>query len=209
MKVPKYKCICDTNIWVYVCLGEVHEQYVSKFSNIGVADVVKNEIIKWEKDEGKFQKIYTYFCEYEEKDILVIDRNAFDHRIKKIIEHELSFWGFDDLDNSKETIKNLGEFTSLLYAYHLDVPYIHTHDIQFCDTIKMDDLYEQYKNVKLITWNEISEEITDSHSEKLALTKKVESESKQMKNQNQKQKQNKIMEKKLEELMGKFSKSRF
>ena len=187
MTVPIYKCICDTNIWVNVCLGKVHETYIKSFSNIGVADAVKNEIYKWRENENRFKDIYHLFSGYENREILIINLEDIDPLTQKVIVKELSEWGFNDLDNSEKTIQDLGEFVSLLYAYHLDIPLIHTHDTNFCNTIQMEELYKQYKGIQMITWYELSEQVTSNSSERLELTKLVESEASIMKQQRAKQ----------------------
>lgn len=205
MTVPSYKCICDTNIWVRVCLGKIHERYIENFSNIGIADVVKNEILKWKENEGRFQDISTLFCEYENRDLFVIDLEELDPILKKIIERELARWGFSDLDNKSKTINDLGEFVSLLYAYHLEVPYIHTHDMNFCETIQFDDLYAEYKGITMITWNELSEHITFDYTERMSLNKLVEAESKIMNSQFKQIKQEQLLDDKLNQLQQHFS----
>ncbi|ARJ38027.1 hypothetical protein SporoP8_03430 [Sporosarcina ureae] len=205
MTIPAYKCICDSNIWVNVCLGEVHEAYIKKFCTVGVVEVVKNEILKWKEDNGRFQKISTFFIDYENKGLAVLDGSSLDTITKKIIDQELIRWGFEDTDNRSKTINDLGEFVSLLYAYHLDIPYIHTEDGVFSDTIKIDDLYEQYRGIEIISWNQVSGDLTDNDSERMALNQKVIQENMVMGKKRQEAKQEKTLENKILELQRRFS----
>lgn len=205
MTVPAYNCICDTNIWVNVCLGDIHETYIRKFSTIGVVDVVKNEILKWQRNSGRFQKIATFFLEYENKGLAILDAENIDPVTNKIIAQELSRWGFSDVDNSSKTIEDLGEFVSLLYAYHLEVPFIHTADGNFGETIKMNDLYNQYKGIEIITWNQVSSDLTENDSERLVLNQKVIQENEVMGNQRKKAMEDQVMNRKLIALRNRLS----
>ena len=205
MTVPAYNCICDSNIWVNVCLGEIHETYIRKFSTIGVVEVVKNEILKWQDTPGRFQKISTFFLEYENNGLAILDGNNVDPVTKKIIDQELNRWGFKDIDNRSKTIDDLGEFVSLLYAYHLEVPYIHTDDGVFGEIIKTDDLYTQYKGIEIISWNQVSGDLTDNDSERMALNQKVIEENKVMGKQRKKVIEEQFMTRKLLDFQQRFS----
>src|SRR5690625_4265568 len=153
MTVPNYDCICDTNIWVNVCIGNVHDVYFERFKKIGIADAVKNEIVKWNRNEDEFKKICTLFCEYENKNLFIINLNDLDSVTKKIIENELKQAGFIDLDNSNKTIDDLGEFVSFLYAYHLEIPYMHSSDSNFSEEIQSSTILSKYKGIEIIMWN--------------------------------------------------------
>lgn len=205
MTVPNFKCICDANIWVNVCLGDSHESYIERFSTIGVVDAVKNEILRWNIHEGRFRKIFTFFLEYENKGLSILDKNSIDVLTKRIIERDLIQWGFKDTDNSSKTIDDLGEYVSLLYAYHLEIPYIHTEDTTFMEGIEMDGLYSQYKGIEMITWNQVASDITDSESERLALNQKVILESKEMERQYKKIKGKRDLENKIMEFNERYS----
>lgn len=206
MSVPKYECICDTNIWVNVCIGDVHEKYLEKFSSIGIADAVKNEIVKWRNHKNEFKKISVLFHEYENKKLFIINKENLDPTTRKIIENELKQQGFTDLDNRIKTIKDLGEFVSLLYAYHLGIPYIHSNDANFSYEIHNGSLLSKYKGIEIIMWNEISETITDNDDDRIKLNRVVEEKSKVMANNFEKRKTEESMEYKLQQLANLYSK---
>ncbi|RDW20082.1 hypothetical protein CWR48_04990 [Oceanobacillus arenosus] len=206
MTVPKYDCICDTNIWVKVCIGAVHEVYLERFNVIGIADAVKNEIVKWDSNEDEFKKICSLFYEYENKNLFVINLIDLEPITRKIIENELKQEGFIDLDNSNKKIEDLGEFVSFLYAYHLEVPYMHSSDTNFSEEIQNGRVLSKYKGIEIVTWNEISETITDNHSERIKLNKMVEEKSKVMSRRNERRKEENDMDRKLQQLMDRFSK---
>src|SRR5690606_27411567 len=68
--------ICDTNIWVNLCLGNILPEFFWTYDKIVVADVVENEIIKWKKGD-KFSFIATKFEDYKNNNsILVIEHDV-------------------------------------------------------------------------------------------------------------------------------------
>lgn len=206
MTVPQFNCICDSNIWINVCLGEIHETYIKKYSTIGVVDVVKNEILKWERNEGRFKEIFNLFLQYENQGLTIINNSSVDLITQKIISQELIRFGYTDIDNRDKTIEDLGEFVSLLYAYHLEVPYIHTEDMNFHEDVQMNELYSQYKGIEMMTWNQVSRNITNSDSERLALNQRVTKENEVMGIQRKKTKEKQEMKEKLNALQKKYSK---
>lgn len=67
--------ICDTDIWVNLCLGDIVSDLFLLHDKIVIADVVENEILKFKNSE---RKIYDYYIEYKEKGcILVIEHNKY------------------------------------------------------------------------------------------------------------------------------------
>lgn len=207
MTVPNYDCICDTNIWVNVCIGDVYDAYLDRFKVIGIADVVKNEIIKWDRNEDEFKKISTLFSENENKRLFIINLEDLDPITKKIIENDLKQAGFNDLDNTNKNIDDLGEFVSFLYAYHLEIPYMHSSDSNFSEEIRSGKLLSEYKGIEIIMWNDISETITNDHSERIKLNRSVEEKRKIMNQRFQKKKEEIDMERKLQQLKNFYSKS--
>lgn len=206
MTVPNYECICDTNIWVNLCLGDVHSVYFEKFNIVGIADAVKNEIIKWERHEGDSKRVFSLFHKYKDKNLFIINRNELDSRIKSIIEFDLRQEGFVDLDNSNKTIENLGEFVSFLYAYHLEVPFIHSDDTSFSHEIQSEEVFSRYKGIEIVTWNEIAETLTDNHDDRLRLNKIVQEKSTIMRKQFVKEKEERKLQHKINQLAKRFSK---
>ncbi len=202
-----YNCICDSNIWINVCLGDVHTNYVDAYKTIGIADAVHNEIVKFGESEGRSQQIYSSYIENIGKGVRKINIEDFSETEQKLISNELIRRGFIDRDNTSKIIKNLGEYVSLVYAYFLEVPFIHTHDLKFCDEILMSDIYEQYKGIEIITWHSLSEALVASFKDKMLLNKKIEQEQVQMKREYTSVKEEKKLDLKISALAQKFKKN--
>ena len=83
-----------------------------------------------------------------------------------LIKRQLTEYGFSELDNSRKTIKDLGEYLSLLYAYFLKIPFLQTEDVEFYGNININ---EQFKGIEIMTWNNIAEQLMPNHSERIKL----------------------------------------
>ncbi|MGX7204775.1 hypothetical protein [Enterococcus devriesei] len=169
--------ICDTNIWVKVVLGNVRTSFFTTFKDISFADAVENEIIKWERNTDKYNKIASNFVDSKNKSFEVIYLEDLDIITQKAVKKQLKQFGFTNLDNSSATIKNLGEYLSVVYAYYLDIPFLQTEDIEFYEEI---DLQSTFKGIEIVTWNEIAQKITKDDKERIRLNKIIESEQKIM-----------------------------
>lgn len=203
-----YNCICDSNIWVNVCLGDIHTNYVDSYKTVGIADAVHNELVKFGESEGRSQHIYLSYLDSLEKGLKKISIEDFTEAEQKIISNELIRQGFHEIDNTDKTIKNLGEYVSLIYAYFLEVPFIHTHDLKFCDEILMNEIYEQYKGIEIITWHDLSEKLASSFNAKMQLNKKIEKEQEYLKKEHTVAKKEKKLDLKIAALAEKFKRSR-
>ncbi|MFV0305073.1 MAG: hypothetical protein ACK5IC_06310 [Moheibacter sp.] len=193
------KYICDTNIWVKVVLGNVRSSFFHEFHDIFFADAVENEIIKWDRNTDSFSRIASNFIESKENNFNVIYLTELDPTIQSLIKKQLMQFGFPNLDNSQTTIKNLGEYLSIVYAYFLDIPFLQTEDLAFYAEI---DMQNSFKGIKIITWNEIAQKITKNDKERIRLNTLIENEQKRM---NANKKKNDDLSAKLRALQNKFS----
>lgn len=193
------KYICDTNIWVKAVLGNVIDPFVETYNRLCFADGVENEIKKWSFNEGKYKNICTEFECRKENSFDVIYLEKLDILTQKVIKTQLKTYGFHKTDNSRETIKNLGEYLSLLYSYHLEIPFLQTDDVEFYGNFK---ITEAFSGMSIVTWNDIVSKITSNHKERIRLNTLIERE--QAKMSEEKMKAN-SMESKIEKLMKKFN----
>lgn len=197
--------ICDTNIWVNVCLIEKTNLFFKSFNSLYFADSVKNEISKWGRDDNKYNKIHSVFEENERlKSFEVIYLDQLDSVTKNIIEQQLREFGFSEWDNKNSVIKDLGEYISVLYAYHLEIPMLQTDDINFYESI---DMVNRFKDIEIMTWNDIASKLTTSDKERISLNKVVETEKQNMREQYNHAREEEIeMKKQLKKLTQRFSK---
>lgn len=129
------KHICDTDIWVNICLGEVCYPYVNHYSNVYFSEFVENEILKWSRGESRFNKIADYFTTHKNNgEISVLYLNNFDNLTQIIVKSELQMYGFSDIDNKNKKIKNLGEYASAVFASQEGISNFHTNDNEFGET---------------------------------------------------------------------------
>lgn len=199
MNPPEMNYICDTNIWVKACLGKVVESFFETFGIVAFADGVENEILKWSTNKNRFETISSTFIEHRGKSLNVIYLTDIDPVNQSLIKRQLSDFGFNNLDNSSQTIKNLGEYLSIAYAYFLDIPFLQTEDVEFYESI---DLQNRFKGIEIVTWNEIATKITRNDNERIQLNKLIEREQKIM---NTKRREPESLEEKLQRLKEKFS----
>lgn len=147
------------------------------------ADSVENEIKKWANNDDKYKKISTIFDENKENAINVIYLEKLDAVDQTLIRRQLSSFGFSNIDNSKKTLKNLGEYVSILYAYFLGIPFLQTDDVEFYGNI---DIEKQFSGIEIMTWNDIAGRITMNDMERIRLNSLIEKEQSQMKKNKEK-----------------------
>ena len=199
MTPSKGQYICDTNIWVRVVLGKVFDAFFQNYNSLCFADGVENEIKKWSVNKDKFGEISSSFENYKNTAFNVIYLADLKTSEQKLIQRQLKQFGFTDLDNSKKTIKNLGEYISIVYAYFLEIPFLQTEDVEFYECI---DLEKNFKGIQIITWNDIAAKITRSDKERIQLNSLIEQEQQQM---NKKKIRANSMDEKLRRLQEKFN----
>ncbi|WP_348922090.1 hypothetical protein [Enterococcus rotai] len=200
MATPKkMSYICDTNIWVRACLGKVISAFFDNFGTITFADGVENEILKWSRNKDRFNSISAMFQQHKGKNLNVIYLDDIDEQNQILIRRQLKEFGFENLDNSRENVKNLGEYLSITYAYFLEIPFLQTEDVEFYESV---DLNNRFKGIEIVTWNDIASKITKSDVERIRLNKLIEQEQSVMKS---KKAPSESLEEKLRRLRQKYS----
>lgn len=202
--------ICDTDIWVKLCLGGILKELFFLHKKIIVADVVEGEIMKWQSNPH-FSKIATEFqrCK-RDACILVIQHDV--HIVleeKKLLERILLDLGFSNDFGNKPPEENKGEYVSAIYADYFGITLMRSNDHAFQEggrgRIEFPDLV--IKN-----WSDTLRDLIRDDRQRIAMAAKVEEESKRM-NQHKKQYEAKktldaemSMDLKLEQLLNKYSK---
>lgn len=202
--LPNYKYICDTNIWVKVNLCDKLAVFLSKFKELAFAEVVENEISKWRDNNIKYSKIYETFINHKNQSIIqVIVHSELPLCIQNIVFNDLqTYFGITEMDNSERSISNLGECISVLYAYHLEIPYFQSDDIAFFEE---NNIQERFRDLKLVTWNDIARCITKDERERIRLNALIEVEEENMKRDRQECLEKKKLEEKLFQLKERYS----
>ncbi|WP_156172408.1 hypothetical protein [Salinicoccus sediminis] len=160
-------CLCDTNIWINVSCINRHTKYLDCYRIVGFVEQVHNEIVKFKNSENT----HKIFKDYDEckKDYKVLEIDELGD-MKPHFVMELKRRGFNELDNSDKTIKNLGEYVSLYFAYYKDIVFIHSEDNEFMDDVSL----SEFKNINVIGWNEVAGNITKDDNERLKINKEVQ-----------------------------------
>lgn len=134
--------ICDTDIWVNLCLGDIEEELFKKYGKINFVDVVRDEILKWKS--GSYSFIADRFLQkIEEKSAIVIEINKLNNDDKKIIEkqliedcgYELGFY------TPKDERTNMGEYMSAIIADYYGMPLMKSNDHLFREGERGSELY--------------------------------------------------------------------
>ncbi|WP_057510566.1 hypothetical protein [Staphylococcus simulans] len=190
------KCVCDANIWIDACHCDSEVDYLNEYSIVGFAEQVHNEIVKFKSNKDKFSYIYDKYN--NNQDLYEVLKPSDLGDMEFHFRNELSLKGFKDIDNSKKKIKNLGEYTSLYFAYYLKIPLIHSTDLDFIEEEK-----ERMPGIKFITWNEICKKISYDDKDRLEKNKAIEQKKKEMdknKQEIKKQKKKQSLEERLNQL---------
>lgn len=133
IRANKYP-ICDSDVWVYACFGDVVDRLFEIHTKIVVADVVEGEILKWKSDKN-FKYVATTYEEYKAKGkILVIS-----HKLHipnddiKILENMLIQFGFENYFSNVPPEKDKGEYVSAIYADYFNICLFRTNDHLFAE----------------------------------------------------------------------------
>lgn len=198
------KYICDTNIWVKVNLCKKLDTFLSIFKGVAFAEAVENEIFKWRDNNIKYSTIYEMFINHKNKsNIQVIAHSELPALIQELISNDLQmYFGITEMDNSVRSIKNLGECISVLYAYHLEIPYFQSDDISFFEE---NNIRNRFKDLELVTWNDIARYITKDEMERIKLNTLIENEEKKMQKDRQECMKKQILKGKISRLCNKYS----
>ena len=126
--------ICDADVWVYACFGDVVDRLFEIHNKIVVADVVEGEILKW-KSNDKFKYVANTYEYYKTRGrILVIchkEHIPLEHR--KILEGMLTQFGFQNYFSNVPPEKDKGEYVSAIYADYFNISLFRTNDNLFAE----------------------------------------------------------------------------
>ncbi|PCF32275.1 hypothetical protein B5C00_11095 [Staphylococcus delphini] len=163
----KVSCVCDANVWIDACHCDSEVDYLRNYFVVGFVEQVHNEIVKFEKRKDKFRYIYTKYQENQHlyKVLKLSDLKELEVQFL----HQLRQKNFDDIDNSNKAIKNLGEYASLYFAFHLKIPYIHTTDLSF-----IEEEAGILPGIEMKTWNEICDEISIDDDDRMMKNKIIQ-----------------------------------
>lgn len=144
--------ICDTDIWVNLCLGNIEEELFKKYGKVNFVSVVKDEILKWKF--GKYKFIAERFCKKVEEGLaIVIEVDQLDEEDKLIIEKQLiEDCGYQmGFDTPKKERKNMGEYMSAIIAGHYEIPLMKSNDHLFREGERGKELYP---DLEVKNWND-------------------------------------------------------
>jgi hypothetical protein len=193
--------ICDTNIWVNVCLGKILPEFFWKYDKILVADVVEKEISKWKRDD-KFSFVATKFDDYKMNgSILVIEHDVhINEDDRPILEKMLYDIGF--VHGFQIAELNKGEFVSAIYADHFQIPFMKSDDKAFKEGGKGKD---EFPDLIVKDWHTVVNEVITDHGKRIKVNTIIEQERKRMDANHTKAKEKK-MEDMLSLLVSKYKK---
>lgn len=198
--------ICDTDIWVNLCLGDLLPSLFRKYEKIVFADVVEGEIMSWLK-EPRFDHVAKEFISLKESGhVLVIEHDVHIEAENRIILEQILYdLGFKHDFKNKPPEKNKGEFVSAIYADHFRMPFFKTNDNAFQEG---GIGAREYPELVIKNWYAVVEELVSNPRERIDVHKRVESESKRMEHHYQKHKEERKKEDLLRALAGKFNNKR-
>jgi len=126
--------ICDADIWVYACFGEVADRLFEIHTKIVFSDVVEKEILRWGSDKN-FNKVALEYKKYKaEGKILVILHNVhIPTEDRLILESMLTQFGFQNYFENSPPEKDKGEYVSAIYADYLGIKLFKTNDKLFAE----------------------------------------------------------------------------
>jgi len=200
--------ICDTDVWVKLCLGDILKELFSVHKKIVVSDVVESEILKW-RNNPLFSNIAAEFEKYKQSGyILVIYHDLhIEDDDKRLLERTLFDLGFRSDFANKPPESDKGEFVSAIYANHFGIPFMKSDDHSFQEGGMGRN---EFPNLIIKNWNDTLRDLIKDDPQRIAITAKVEKESKQMNRQKKqynlqrKQDEEKALEMKLEQLLEKY-----
>lgn len=170
--------ICDTDIWVNICLADLHSRLFAKYEKLVFADVVEGEIMAWNKNPD-FSFIAENFDSYKKHgEIFVIQHDVHIYEEdRKILETTLYQLGFQIDFKNQPPEKNKGEFVSAIYADHFGIPLMQSNDGAFQEGGRG---RVEFPDLRIKNWYEIIEELVPSDREKIQIRKRVEAERQRM-----------------------------
>lgn len=182
--------ICDADMWVNMCLTGFCDRVFSKYGKLVFADVVEQEVLAWERSDGRYKKVATDFKDHKaSQNILVISHTRdLTEDIRTILESALTDLDFKHGLLNRPQEKNKGEFVSALYADHFEIPFMKTDDSAFKEGGAGN---KEFPDLLIKDWYVLVEELAINQSEKLKIRGLLENERKSMKNDFERQKEKK------------------
>lgn len=196
--------ICDTDIWVNMSLAKVCSRAFNKYKKVIFADIVELEIKEWNRDTNysfiatdfdESKKLNTAFVIYHLEHIEEDDRDFMTQQLK-----ELNFqYGLDKREKDK------GEVVSAIYADHFGITVIKSND----SYLKSSGFIEkEFPDLIVKSWSDVSEELSESHSDLMQIRKSVDDRRPAMNNSFTVQKAVEKKEEILQKLQDKFNNKR-
>jgi hypothetical protein len=194
--------ICDTDIWVNICLGRVSDHVFSRYGKLLMADVVEHEILKWYEND-KFTFIASDFDKYKQSgSIFVIDHILhIPTQERLMLEQMLYELGFKH--GFKNAQKHKGEYASAIYADHFGCTFMASNDNAFQNG---GEGIQDFDGILVKNWNEVVQDIGLEHKDRIRANKFVEHERKRMNQHYENTKKDRMMDAKLKALQEMFSK---
>lgn len=200
--------ICDTDIWVNLCLGKITDELFAVHKKLVVADVVEGEISKW-KNRKEYSYIYEEFVKNKNQGrILVINHE--EHIVeddRKLLELQLYELGFKNDFLNKPPEHNKGEYVSAIYADYFGILLMKSNDGAFSENGQG---RIEFPDLEVRNWNFTVRDLVKSDKKRYRIINEVEKKNKEM-NQEIKIKnevaKNESIEEKLLKLQKKFSKN--
>jgi hypothetical protein len=182
--------ICDTDIWVNVCLGNILPQFFWKYDKIIVADVVEEEIKKFSSNQS-FGYISHKFKSYKENgSIFVIEHEVHISKFDRmILEQMLYEIGFKNDFRNKPPEENKVEFVSAIYADHFNLPFMKSNDGAFSDDGKGK---KEFPDLLVKNWHAVVNEVINDDKERIKVNTLIENERKRLNVKNKVYKEKKM-----------------
>lgn len=199
--------LSDTNIFVnlyhaYTDSTNLCEEYVKKYEKLGFVEPVHYEIKRtpniYFKNKLSILDLYKQLSERYK--IIYIDE--LDNLTKQTYIEEMNNFGYLDYTGKQKAENNIGEKATLLISHLLEIPIIHTDDYNFIEYVELNR--NKYPDAELIDLNTVLQTLVSDDQERIKLNKNISKNSHDYNDKAEKQK----MDKKMEELVNKFSKNR-
>lgn len=92
--------------------------------------------------------------------------------MKRDFINEMILQGFNTYDNSRKTIKDIGEHATLLFAYFLELPYIHAEDSPFSDYVNENK--DKFSDIEIIGLSAVLSDLVSNDKERIKVTTSIE-----------------------------------
>jgi len=173
--------ICDTDIWVNICLGQICDILFSKYKKVIVADVVQGEILRWDKPNYKYSYIAERYNYYKQLGKIIVINHSVDILAEDriLLERQLEDLGFENDFNNRPPEDNKGEFVSAIYADYFKIPFMKSNDSEFYDGGRGK---VSFPHLEVKNWYATTEELIHDNIEKIKIRKFVERQNIEMNN---------------------------